>query len=465
MRTFIGKVRDFLFKSKKRAIITLIVVVLLIFAAGRVFGAKKPQATYQTATVERGTLVVSVSESGQIVSTGELPVQTLASGIVGNVYVKNGDTVTKGQKIMDIIPDQSTTQALAQASANYQQAQDAYNSAVAGKTAAQAALEKDRATVITASSNENIAVNKASAKQNNPATGSLYTQNDLDVIESTLTSARETFSADEKKYLSADTAIAAASSSLASAQQSYQQLTTTVTAPTDGTIENLAYAPGIGISAGSLSVSTGTGSNSSSSSRSLNTIAQIQTSADTKPAATFNLSEVDAPKVQQGQHATLTLDAFPDKTFTGTVIGVNREGAVSSGVTNYPVTVQLDSGYENMSPNMSATANIIIDTKTDVLLVPSAAVQTSNGQSTVRVLKNGKISAVDVTVGESSDTQTEITSGLNEGDTVVIGGLTQSNTSSPFSRNLFGGFGGGGRGGGGGTVIRTGGGGGAVKGG
>jgi hypothetical protein len=73
-------------------------------------------------------------------------------------------------------------------------------------------------------------------------------------------------------------------------------------------------------------------------------------------------------------------------------------------------------------------------------------------------MKNGKTSIVDVTVGESSDTQTEITSGLTEGDTVVIGGATQSNTSSPFSRNLFGGFGGGGARGA--TVIRSGGGGG-----
>jgi len=461
MPGFINGLKNFFFKTKTRTIITVIVLLVVIFAVWKFFFTPKQQPQYQTATVTRGTLVVSVSESGQIVSTGELPVQTLASGVVGNVYVKNGETVTKGQKIMDIIPDQSTEQALAQASANYQQAQDSYNTAVANKTTLQATLEKDRAAIISASSDVNIAENRASAKQPNPATGSQYSQNDLDVINSTLTSAQETFNADQTKYVDADTAIAAASSNLEAAQQSYQQLATTVVAPADGKIEDLAYAPGIGISGGSLSVSTGTGSNSSSSSRSLNTIAMIQTSPDTTPAATFDVSEVDAPKVQPGQHATLTLDAFPGKTFTGTVIGVNREGTVSSGVTNYPVTIQLDSSYPTMSPNMSVTANIIVDTKADVLLVPTAAVQTVNGQSTVRVLKNGQITTVPVQTGEASDTQTEITSGLTEGETVVIGVTSTQNTAtgaSPFSRNIFGG--GGGFGGGGATFIRGRGGGG-----
>jgi len=110
---------------------------------------------------------------------------------------------------------------------------------------------------------------------------------------------------------------------------------------------------------------------------------------------------------------------------------------------------------------MAIDAKIITNVKDNVLLVPSAAVVTTNGETTVRVLKNGVMSSVPVTVGDSNDTQTEITSGLNEGDTVVtavIGGATTTATTgtSPFSA-LGGNRGFGGGGGGGAAVRRVGG--------
>ena len=77
--------------------------------------------------------------------------------------------------------------------------------------------------------------------------------------------------------------------------------------------------------------------------------------------------------------------------------------------------IQFDTGNAQILPNMAVTANIIIDNKSDVLLVPSVAIQSGS----VRVLKNGQISSVDVETGLTSDTQTEITSGLRQGDTVI----------------------------------------------
>jgi macrolide-specific efflux system membrane fusion protein len=450
MFAFIKKSFSAISKSRLKTIIAVVVVVLVLLAGWRAFASGSKQPQYQTETAEKGTLVVSISSSGQMVSTGSLPVTTLTSGIVKEVYVKNGDTVTEGQKLLEITPDQTSLQSQTQAWASYQNALNSYNSAVAAKTTAQATLEKDRATVITASSNVDIAENRASALQPNPETGSMYSENDLNVIRSSLTSARETFSADEKKYLDADKNISAAQTAMTASLQAYQQSSTTVVAPASGTIKDLIFAPGMAISAGSTTVSTGTGTSSNSTSRSTSTVARIQTAdaADTVPAATFNLSEVDMPKVKVGQHATLTLDALAGKTFTGTVIGVNREGAVSSGVTNYPVIIQLDSSYPDLAPNMSATANIILETKADVLLVPNGAVQTTNGTSTVRVMKNGKVTSVPVEVGASSDTQTEIISGLTEGDTVVTGSNVPQQTSgasgggsSPFSRSFGGGGG------------------------
>ena len=118
--------------------------------------------------------------------------------------------------------------------------------------------------------------------------------------------------------------------------------------------------------------------------------------------------------------------------------------------TNYPVTIAFDTSLESIYPNMSVNASIITSVTSDVLLVPSIAIQKTNGQSTVRILQNGQPVSQAVETGNSSDSQTEIKSGLNVGDTVITSiqtsGQSTSGTSSPFSRQLRigggGGFGG-----------------------
>ncbi|HSW96669.1 MAG TPA: biotin/lipoyl-binding protein [Candidatus Saccharimonadales bacterium] len=434
MQAFIKNIKNAIAKHRIRTGIILAIIITVIFLGVRFINSKNSQQQYQTDQATKGTLVVSLSESGQIVSTGSLPLTTEASGVVSAVLVKNGQTVTAGQEIMEITPDQATVQAITQAQVDY-------NTATTNKMAVQSQLEQDRQNVLNAQDAVDTMTGIIGGSKNNPQTNSPYNQNEINSTNSTLTSARETFAADEKKYLQADTAIAVAS-------QTLQQLSTKVTAPNSGIISNITYAPGMAISGGTQTATTGTGgSSSTTNSRTQTTIAMVQTDANTTPAAIFDISEVDAPKIKEGQQATITLDAFSGKTFTGKVIGINHEGVVSSGVVTYPLTIQLDNNYDGIAPNMSATANIIVDTKSDVLLVPLAAVQTTNGQSYVRVVKNGQITQTPVTVGESSDTQTEITSGLTEGDTVVVGTISSqssggSTSASPFSRSLFGGGGG-----------------------
>ncbi|MDO8461187.1 MAG: hypothetical protein Q7S38_01955, partial [bacterium] len=129
---------------------------------------------------------------------------------------------------------------------------------------------------------------------------------------------------------------------------------------------------------------------------------------------------------------------------------------ITNGVTNYLITIKLDTESPEIFPNMAATTNIIIETKSDVLLVPSAVIQTQSGQSYVRILRNRAEVQIPVEVGISGDTQTEITSGLSEGDEVITGTIT--NSSSQRNGSVFGtgtgggagafrpgGFGGGGR--------------------
>jgi HlyD family secretion protein len=164
---------------------------------------------------------------------------------------------------------------------------------------------------------------------------------------------------------------------------------------------------------------------------------------------TVELTEIDIPKVKTGSKATITLDALPDKTYTGKVTGIDTAGSVSSGVTTYPVVITLDTISPEIYSNMSATANIIIDSRESALYIPLSALQTQNGQSVVRVKSGNNISYVNVEIGLTTDAEVEIISGLNEGDEVVTSVVNTSSTSSPSgSSSIFGirqgSFGGGG---------------------
>jgi len=220
-----------------------------------------------------------------------------------------------------------------------------------------------------------------------------------------------------------------------------------------GVVSNLSITPGLTIAVSSVSQNSSSNTSSSGNSQTIGTI----TLEDGTPQASISLTEIDVVKIKPSQKVTLTLDALPDKTFTGKVSAVNTNGSVSSGVTTYPTTITFDTAVDTIYPNMAVNATIITDVKNNVILVPSSAVQTSNGISTVRVMKDGQPTSVQVEVGDSNDTQIEIISGVNVGDTVVTGqtGATtpgSTGATSPFG-NTRGGFGGAGAPGGGGQIF------------
>lgn len=398
---------------RKTSVVILLALVFVIFRVVTSNKSKQPQ--YQTATAQKETLVSSVSESGQVAVANRVAVTTGASGIISQVYVKSGDTVAAGEKIADLTLDVAGQEKQSQAWSSYLTAQNQLSSAQAELNTLQA--------------NEFVANQKFVTDRGvqNPITNDpVYIEEDANWL------------AAEAAYENQQNVIAQAQVSVSNAWLSYVAVSSTITAPTAGTITDLTIAPGMQLG--------GTETTGGTAGTTLATVANIKTGG--VPTVSVNLSEVDAAQVQTGDKATITFDALPGKTFTGKVIGVNTTGTVTSGVTSYPATIVLDSGYDSILPNMSASASIITGVKEDVLAVPTAAIQTINGQTTVRVLKNGQITSVPVVTGATSDTDTEIVSGLNEGDTVVVGFVptsTGSTTSSPFSSsNPFRGLGGGG---------------------
>ena len=168
--------------------------------------------------------------------------------------------------------------------------------------------------------------------------------------------------------------------------------------------------------------------------------------------AQVSLSEIDAAKVKAGQKVTITMDAFPTKSFTGTVLLINTNGSVSSGVTTYPVTILFDTSTDTIYPNMAVNVKIITNIKDNAILVPSAAVLTSNGATTVRELVKGELVLVQATVGDSSDTMTEVLAGVNVGDTMVTSITTSTAKTTTTGTSPFSGLNR--TGAGGGNVIR-----------
>ena len=135
--------------------------------------------------------------------------------------------------------------------------------------------------------------------------------------------------------------------------------------------------------------------------------------------AEISLNEVDAAKVKVSQKTILTFDAIEGLSLTGQVAEIDAIGTVSQGVVTYNVKIVFDTQDERVKPGMSVSAAVITDAKQDVLLVPNSAVKSNGSGSYVEVLVGNTPQNQTVGTGLSNDTQTEIISGLNEGDKVV----------------------------------------------
>ncbi|MDX9872557.1 MAG: efflux RND transporter periplasmic adaptor subunit [Clostridia bacterium] len=231
------------------------------------------------------------------------------------------------------------------------------------------------------------------------------------------------------------------------AEQAYQKVvkaqdnlnSLNVVSPIDGIVTGI-----------SVSVGDELGEDTSSSGQELIVVCNFD-----KNYLQISVDELDINKIDFGQTATVSIDALPEAQASGTVTGIAQEGVSSSGVTTYPVTLEV--GYvDGIKGGMSATATIIINKKENVLTVPAEALISNNGRQLVRVLENGQPVARPVKVGINDGTRAEIIEGLQEGDQVVVvskGGSAQQ-FGGPTMIRVPGGMGSPPQGGGGGGTVR-----------
>jgi len=293
--------------------------------------------------------------------------------------------------------------------------------------------------------------------QQSQDTGQLKDQQSMQSAQNSLVSAEDSLNAtvasNNAKAVATPSSVASAQSQVTSAQANLvtaqkNESNTVLTAPIAGTVAAVNGAVGQtvaggGTSSSSTSASSATGSSSGSSAFiTLDDISTLQVVA--------GFAEVDAVKVQNSQAATVTLNALPNQTVTGQVSNVDIQSTVVSNVVTYDVTVTLTNPPAGVKPGMTANVEVVVGSAANVLELPTADITTLGAQSTVTLQRDGKDVTQTVTTGLVGDEDTQITSGLTQGETVVAPtvSIATSTGSAATTRTGAGGLGGGAGGGG-----------------
>jgi multidrug efflux pump subunit AcrA (membrane-fusion protein) len=495
--------------------------LLVVVAAGAVVAAilnlkSSPAAlvSERTVTVSKGVIQTVVSGSGNLAPANQADVDFATSGKVTKIYTKEGAHVSQGE-LLARIDDRSQKVDVAKAEAALVDAQDALTKAQAGEasgtsatvatTAGDTAASATTASGVTAGGAR--AVTAAYRAQETPTPTPTATagptetpHGDATPTPSAMPRATATPRASStpaptqsapsagggarsgggassgagggssgssssgasgggstQSVESAQAAVDSAQLALEDAQDALDD--TELRAPMAGTVASISGAVGdtVGTASGG-----GAGDNASSSSGSSAFIVLAQLS---RLKLEVGLSESDIGKVEVGQSATVTINAASGEDVAGTVteVGVlaseSSSGQTSSAV-SYPVTITLDQSTDGVKAGMSATADIVV-ARASGISVPSQALR----GSTVTVERNGKRSTVRVQTGVVGDSSTQVLSGLEAGDKVIVtstsalSGRTASGQSQQQTGRLggAGGFGGAGGGFGGGGGFRAGG--------
>jgi macrolide-specific efflux system membrane fusion protein len=348
--------------------------------------------------VSRGTVVSSVSASGSVASANSRDLGFGASGTVDTIKVQVGDKVKKGQ-LLATLDDASAQDAL-------QSAQAALSAAEAGDTST-------------------------------PSGYSSYVQ-----AKAARDSAQRSLDGTELKAPFSGTIVAVNGSVGGSSSGSSGSSTSS------GSTGSTGAAGGGG----------GSSSAASSSASSSSTGSGFITIADTtKLAIKGEFTESDIAKVKKGQQASVTFDAMQGTRASGKVTAIDQTSTTTNNVVQYGVTVTLTDPPKGLRIGATATVQVTTASAENVLYVPTAAVRTAGGQSAVTVLSGGKQVTKIVQAGVQGTQGTEIKSGLNEGDQVVIANASGGAGGTGFPTGRFPGGGGGiggGLGGGGGAGGR-----------
>jgi HlyD family secretion protein len=300
-------------KKKRTLIFTGGGILVIILFLLLLFGrGKESQAKYTTTKIERGDILVIVTATGTLNALTTVQVGSQVSGTISQLYADFNSIVKKGQVVAQLDPTFLKAQ-VAQAEADLERANAQVN---------QAKRELDRA--------------KTLSEKN------LISQADLDVAQTNY-----------------ELALTSQKSSQATLDRSITNLHyATITSPIDGVVISRDVDVGQTVAA-SLSAPT------------IFTIANDLT----KMQVETSIDEADIGQIQVGQKVDFTVDAYPDKHFTGSVSQVRLNPSIVQNVVTYPVIIDVDNPELLLKPGMTANVTVLIDQRENVLKVRSAALK------------------------------------------------------------------------------------------
>ncbi len=338
-----------------------IAIAIIGFFAHSRAGSEKQENAAATAVVEKRDMGSVVQATGIIKPKvgAEVKVGARITGKVEHLYANIGDKVKKGQVLVRLEQDDLKARA--------DQAEASYLEAAAAFDKAKIDLERD----------------KPLAQQG------YISQQNIDVLQNAfdMAQARLMRAKADKDY--------------AKAQLSYA----TITAPINGTIASVTTQQGETVAAG------------------LNAPTFITIIDLNKLEVNAYVDETDVGKIGVGQEAFFTVDTFADKDFKGKVTAIYPRAVLQENVVNYITLISIENSEGKLKPDMTANVTITLKKKTGVLAIPGAAITRESGRKYVMLQgKDGKATRREVKTGWKEGTFIEITSGLKEGDIVLVNG-------------------------------------------
>ena len=354
---------------------------LLLLAAGAAMLWYRVQfsqrLTYSTAPASRGTVAPYVIASGTVNPVTTVQVGTYVSGVIRDLYCDFNTLVHKDQLCAKIDPRP------------YQMIVDQDDAALA---TTRAQLAKDKA---------NLDFVASVLKRDQELLKNGYiSQESFDTADSAFRQARSQIALDEAAIQQREAELNAAKVNLGY---------TDIVSPVEGTVVSRNVTQGQTVAA------------------SFQTPTLFVIAADlTKMEVDTNVSESDIGAVRLGSEASFTVEAYPGRTFHGSVVQVRQSPQSVQNVVTYDVVSEAPNPELLLKPGMTAAVRIVSERRDDVLRVPAQALRYSpTGQpreqgAHVWILRDGEPVSVPVTVGLSDDTNVEITAGAIEVDDPLI---------------------------------------------
>ena len=365
----------------KKWLITLSLLILFLFVIFlRLIFSSDTNNIY---IVKNENLVSTVILNGTYTTASLTKVNSPTNGIITELFVDNNNVVQKGDKLFHI-----------ESTANESQKRIAYSSYLEAKSQ----LDADNAALYSLQS----AMYSKWKTFTDLATNSTY-ENDNKTpkvsnrVLTEFTTTQNNWLASEADVKNQQGVLAKDKAALSAAKLAYDETqSVSVTAPIAGTVINLAAEVNNQVSANS----------------------PVLIVADfSSPMLISVVDQVNIPKLQVGQKASVVFDALPDQTFNGTVRYIDMAGTKTGGTTNFNVYLTAYKLPPEIRLNMTASITIETGRKKNVLTVPLDAIIQKNGQTFVQLANKQE---KEISIGLKGLTKVEIKSGLAVGEKIYV---------------------------------------------